>query len=262
MGRGQPVGRASWPSEGPKLQLLQLWDRVRSDNGMASLRHVARAMNLSSQARVSDLLRGLSEPADERQVVLLTRALGGSDEDVRRAQHLYAAVRERAQRAGGNGSTEIAKACRQYFEQLVIRFGVLDTAVLLPALERDELPPMLLREVFVAQSVRVNPPPVELPRELVRRLVGAGELDARRLPEELDKATLDRVRQAYLRQPRRPVLEVVGGVRGRRAVILGDPGTGKSSLARYLCLMLATDVGHGPLAQLSGWLPVLVELRT
>lgn len=46
--------------------------------------------------------------------------------------------------------------------------------------------------------------------------------------------------------------------------MLGDPGAGKSSLARYLMLNLAAESGQtgpGALAALTGWLPLLVELR-
>lgn len=36
--------------------------------------------------------------------------------------------------------------------------------------------PILLAQVFIPQQVRATPPPVELPRELWRRLLAAGDL--------------------------------------------------------------------------------------
>ena len=93
MGRGEPTNRTSWPTDGPERRLLELFDRVRSENGMKSLREIAQAMSLQSPTRVNRLLRGGGLPVDDQQLEHLVRALGGSDEDVRTGWRLYAAIR-------------------------------------------------------------------------------------------------------------------------------------------------------------------------
>jgi hypothetical protein len=64
-----------------------------------------------------------------------------------------------------------------YLDALVRRYRILDLAVLTPE-ALDENLPVLLRQVFVEQMVRPDPPLVELPRELWSRLVESGDLDA------------------------------------------------------------------------------------
>ena len=150
----------------------------------------------------------------------------------------------------------------RYLERVRQRYGRIDLEVLTPRTEQGEQPVILLGEVFVPQAARLNPPPVELPPELLRRLVRTGEIRDSDIPEEVaDKRLLEQA-QAYQERPPRPVLDIIAGAEGQRLVFLGDPGSGKSTLARYLMLALASDLRSGPLAPLAGHVPLLVELRT
>ncbi|MCK8679866.1 HEAT repeat domain-containing protein [Streptomyces lichenis] len=149
-----------------------------------------------------------------------------------------------------------------YAKRLRERYGRLDLEVLTPLHEQGEHPAVRLREIFVPQSVRADPPPVELPRDVVQRLREAGADDA--LPQFLgmDRFMVERMRQEYEARPALPVLEVLSDPEHTRLVLLGDPGAGKSTLARYLALALTAEGGPPPeLGRLDGRLPLVVELR-
>ncbi|NJL39694.1 MAG: NACHT domain-containing protein [Leptolyngbyaceae cyanobacterium SM1_4_3] len=126
-----------------------------------------------------------------------------------------------------------------------------------------------LWKVFVPQNVRecqeFLPQVYEIPKEHLRRLRERGELSE----AELAEAELEKHRRVYVEQPIRSVLEVVGdptipvGANGRspvpHVVVLGDPGSGKSSLLQYLALIWA----ERPLSELPLYpIPLLIELRT
>ncbi|MEV4560612.1 HEAT repeat domain-containing protein [Kitasatospora sp. NPDC049285] len=159
------------------------------------------------------------------------------------------------------------QARRGYALRLRERYQRLDLEVLTPLSEQDEHPAVHLREVFVPQLVRADPPPVELPRELLRRLAAEGELDRQELPPGVERETVRRVQEAYRRRPAVPVLPLLAGPDGHRAVLLGDPGSGKSTLARFLCLALTEPLIRPgapvpeEVAALAGRLPLIVELR-
>ena len=194
----------------------------------------------------------------------------------------------------GSGDGEDPKwavARARYLRRIRDRYPRIDLEILTPLTEQGEHPVMLLEQVFTPQHVRADPPPMEVPREVWRRLADTG-VDNGDLPGQVDKEKLRAALRAYHDRPARPVLDVVADPTTRKLVLLGDPGAGKSTLARYLMLALASldglPDGSGPHprqeaasdrdgelgklapsrrvaplpAGLAGWLPLLVELHT
>jgi len=112
----------------------------------------------------------------------------------------------------------------------------------------DRVDAIKLWAMFIEQTVREALPPMryDLPLDLKRQLQAEGRLEADLSPE-----ALEHYRHEYFQQPARKVLEAVAD--SQRAVILGDPGSGKSSLLQYLALEWVEGK--------TGKLPLLIELR-
>jgi len=124
-----------------------------------------------------------------------------------------------------------------------------------------------LWSVFVPQSVRecrqYNPRLLEIPKEHQQRLLDTGEITAKELEEAERHA--ERLRQEYFHQPLSAVLDVVDKTlrasatgAGGKLVILGDPGSGKSSLVRYLALRWA-GIAELPIRDTHP-IPLVIEL--
>ena len=64
-----------------------------------------------------------------------------------------------------DGPWEQAQA--RYLERIRDRYARVDLEILLPLTDQGEHPDMLLEQVFVPQQVRADPPPVEVPREVL-----------------------------------------------------------------------------------------------
>lgn len=170
------------------------------------------------------------------------------------------AQRARARDRVAGEPAGITSAVREeYLRRIRQRYTRVDLEVLTPLTDQDDYPPISLLMVFVAQQVKADPPPVELPREVTLRMRETDEPERRPLPEGLSNAQLDRIRE-YERRSAVDVLPLAAGD-GQHLVILGDPGSGKSTLARFLARTLAEPKVTGPLARLDGWLPLLIELR-
>lgn len=114
-----------------------------------------------------------------------------------------------------------------------------------------------LWKIFIAQNVReanqVLPQVHELPKEHLRRLQESNQVEA------VEEEELERHKQIYFEQAIRSVLDIVNEKQTYKyIVILGDPGSGKSSLLQYLALNWATS----PLNNvISLPIPLLIELR-
>ncbi|MFE8960738.1 HEAT repeat domain-containing protein [Streptomyces iakyrus] len=165
---------------------------------------------------------------------------------------------------------EIDAAIRKYAHGMRETYGRLDLAVITPLDDQDPHTAVRLQDVFVPPLVRAESPPVDLPGELVRRLLQQGEPSADQLTWPTDVLTSVRARGAHLGRLRQSVLSLLAAPGNRCVVLLGNPGSGKSTVARYVALTLLADVGtprpdsggrHATLDALAGTLPVIIELR-
>ncbi|MEM8805888.1 MAG: hypothetical protein AAGF01_07665 [Cyanobacteria bacterium P01_G01_bin.38] len=100
---------------------------------------------------------------------------------------------------------------------------------------------MRLWNIFVPQSVRecqeFTPQLYELPKEQISKLYNQGEIEAL-----LETTAVEQHRQSYLERPTEPVMSVVSGQLAlAQVVMLGDPGSGKSMLLRYMALNWAEN---------------------
>lgn len=112
----------------------------------------------------------------------------------------------------------------------------------------DRVDTIKLWAMFIEQTVREALPPLryELPSDLKHKLLKTGELE-----DDLSPEALEDYQHEYFQQPVRKVLEAIAD--SQHAVVLGDPGSGKSSLLQYMALKWVEDKTET--------LPLLIELR-
>ncbi|MCX7429245.1 MAG: HEAT repeat domain-containing protein, partial [Planctomycetia bacterium] len=145
-------------------------------------------------------------------------------------------VRELLERAGG-----VRPEVRQdkYALRMRTKYAPVDLANLMPAYAGDP-GQLVIRDVFVPQRVKENPPAVELPKDFERRLREKGIRDLDELSDdeqrELAAKHRERLTTAYVNQSPRPVLDVIAEEANRLLMLVGEPGSGKSTLLRYVLL--------------------------
>ncbi|PKV98896.1 NACHT domain-containing protein [Nocardia fluminea] len=167
-----------------------------------------------------------------------------------------------------------SRNCSQYIAVLNQRFRRIDLEVLAPSPAKGTHPEMLLEAVFVPQLARADVPHIEISAELRRELMESAHWRARDLPSYIDEDEWAAVSKLYRFRSPEPVLMALSAEENKRIVILAEPGLGKTSLAKYFFLSIASQFEfarfdypintlYGPeMRHLRGILPVWVSLGT
>lgn len=162
----------------------------------------------------------------------------------------------------GTASTLATLNVEKYFTALRQRYAHLDLDALSGA-QRDEFLQLRLQLVYVEQRVRENPPPVELSKDLEERLLRTAELNAEDLPEGVTGDLAKSLRDFQEKHPSRSIVEVLAEPENSRVIILGHPGSGKSTLSRYLVLSLIDPDGDPVIrGRFPQHLPIVIELKS
>ena len=273
MGRGQPITRDRWPERGPHRRLLEFYDRIHRVNLLRSLSEIIEhgnrpelALGLSGTTSVNDILTGNRLPADQKQAAALARALGGSTEEAERAGKLFGAAladrrklsaavgtRSDKRRPDGRRDAELeeiadllADAMRKQWLSAANDRGLLEPAPLPMRWRRSSVPVA----GAVSEATRVRDDGLSFPP----------------LPG------MNRPAAGGLREGgREGLLKVYAGLPSGRLVIIGDPGSGKSSAAVHLLLdalnhrdqVAQDDRPHVPVPvmfPLTGWDPMATSV--
>ncbi len=157
---------------------------------------------------------------------------------------------------------------RRYFDRMKQKFSCIDLLNLLPS-SVGEPETIQVQDLFVAQKVRVNPPPVEIPKDLAEQLFIDGLYD----PDEdnltiQEKVLLESYGEEYLDQTPKPVLDVIAFSPSRLIVLTGEAGSGKSTLLQYLLTCVINPPKDHQTGDPLSWasvfsntFPLLIELR-
>ncbi len=150
----------------------------------------------------------------------------------------------------------------KYKERVRDAHAYLRTEGLTPA-ERDKFYKLRLEQVFVEPAVREDIPAAELDKSLQERLRrdGLSGLDRTGEPQLQDR--LQELGRLFRERPTRRLWDAVTTPENRRMVIVGDPGSGKSTVCRYLAFSLVSPTeGEARLRErLPEFVPFLIELK-
>ncbi|MBO9202084.1 MULTISPECIES: hypothetical protein [Niastella] len=161
-----------------------------------------------------------------------------------------------------NSGIIMQAALNNYYAEIRKRYQRLDLDSLTPRQKSDYLE-VQLRSVYVEQHVRDNPPPVDFPPEILERLQKNNEFEQGELPEDIALEDVKRVSDVYYKKPPRPVLDILSDVVNQHVVILGDPGSGKSTLTRFIILSLIDVTQDSKIGNaFPDYLPLLIELKS
>jgi HEAT repeat protein/GTPase SAR1 family protein len=150
---------------------------------------------------------------------------------------------------------------KQYKEAVYKRYFNIDLDALTPSQKEDYLKIKLIK-VFVEQNVRENPPPIELPKEIWKKMHEEWDPEKECIPDSLTIEELKRAKKSYYSKNPKPVLDIISDERNRYLVILGDPGSGKSMLTNYIILSVLQINNDKKLSKIfNSYLPLRVELR-
>jgi predicted NACHT family NTPase len=150
---------------------------------------------------------------------------------------------------------------KQYREAVSKRYCNIDLDALTPSKKEDYLK-IQLSSVFVEQNVRENPPPVELPKEILKKMHDEWDPEKEYLPESLTPEDIKSAKESYYLKCTKAVLDVISDEINKYIVILGDPGSGKSTLTKYIILSVLQINNDEKLSTVfSSYLPLRVELR-
>ncbi len=149
----------------------------------------------------------------------------------------------------------------KYSKTVSDKYRNLDLDTLTPSKKEDYLK-IKLSNVFVEQNVRERMPPVELPKEIWKKIQEKWDPEKKNFPEELSLDEIKIANESYYSKEPKAVLDVITDDRNKQLVILGDPGSGKSTLTRYLLLSILNINGETKLSKkFDDYLPLLIELR-
>jgi predicted NACHT family NTPase len=142
-----------------------------------------------------------------------------------------------------------------YFARARAKWEAVDLTALAQGTLDEEIHPTLA-QVFIPQDCRRARPPQDVLLDWLRE---------QGLDPEREEAQRDLLRKRWDREERLSALDLLASDDARHLVLLGAPGSGKSSLARFVLLELLRAMPPDELRAwrrlLDGHIPFLVELR-